>query len=377
MRLAICLFKFFRYGGLARDFLKIANVCISRGHSVTVFAMEWHGDIPHNFNVKILSARHLQNHLRTKIYIKKLETQLNQNTFDLVIGFNKMPKLDIYYAADPCYKEKTLGFARFFYRLGGRYRYYSYCEETVFSTNVNTVSLMLASSQIALFKKHYHTPDERLLLLPPGISKDKIAPKNATQIRADFRMAHAIATDEKMLLMIGSCFKTKGLDRTLKALALLPTKTQHKIKLFVVGEGNDTAFQKWIKRLNTPENVVFFGGQDDVSRFLLGADLLLQPSYRENTGTAIIEAIASELPVLVSDVCGYASHVRLSAAGKVLPSPFNSQQFADTITQMLVSPERTQWMRNARHYARTTDLYSMPEVAVDYIEQIAAQKNNR
>jgi hypothetical protein len=84
--------------------------------------------------------------------------------------------------------------------MGGRYKYYSYCEKTVFSEESNTVSLMISNVQVALFKKHYQTPDERMLLLPPGISRDRIAPDNANQIRTDFRVEHRIADDEKSLV---------------------------------------------------------------------------------------------------------------------------------------------------------------------------------
>ncbi len=233
---------------------------------------------------------------------------------------------------------------------------------------------MISNVQMELFEKYYQTPADRMLLLPPGISRDRIAPDNAAQIRADFRATHKISEDEKVLLMIGTAFKTKGLDRTLKAMALLPEVLQKKVKLFVVGEDEVSPFKKLARKLNVQENVTFFGGREDVPLFLLGADLLLQPSYRENTGTAIIEAIASGLPVLVSSVCGYAFHVERSGAGNVLPNPFNIQQFASAIEDMLLSSERKQWVKNAHDYAHTEDLYSMPERSVDYIEQIAKRK---
>lgn len=374
MRLAICLFKFFKYGGLARDFLNITNICVDRGYSVTVFAMEWHGETPKHFNIKLLPAKHWKNHIRTKIYIEKLEKELSFNKFDLVFGFNKIPNLDIYYAADSCYIERTLGCGRFLYRMGGRYKYYSYCEKTVFSKESKTVSLMISKIQMCLFKKHYQTPSQRMLLLPPGISKDRIAPSNAAHIRTNFRATYNISDDEKILLMVGTAFKTKGLDRTLKAMSLMPEKIKRKVKLFVVGEGNIKPFQKMAKKFGLQTNVTFFGGRDDVPLFLLGADLLLQPSYHESAGIAIIEAIVSGLPVLVSDVCGYAFHAELAKAGIVLPNPFNIQQFARNIEYMLMSPKRKQWIRNAYQYAQSEDLYSMPERAVDYVEQIAERK---
>lgn len=376
MNLAICLFKYFRYGGLARDFLNITNVCLERGHTVTVYAMEWHEDIPEYLTVNILEAKHWQNHSRTKIFINKLENELSRNNFDCVIGFNKMPGLDIYYAADVCYLDKAQGFSRILYRLGGRYKYYSFCEKSVFSIKSKTVSLMISKNQMKLFKKFYQTPDERMLLLPPGISKDRIATENSNEIRAKFRKDHSIADDDKILLMIGSGFKTKGLDRSLKAIALLTEPVKNKLNLFVVGEDNIKAFEKMAEKLSVAENVRFFGGRNDIPAFLLGADLLLQPSYRESAGAVIIEAIVSGLPVLASDICGYGFHVEQAGAGKLIPSPFSIYEFSKLIEEMLSSPERESWKSNGLKYARTEDLYSMPEQAVNYIEEIMARKKN-
>ena len=64
----------------------------------------------------------------------------------------------------------------------------------------------------------------------------------------------------------------------------------------------------------------FLGGRSDVPRFLLGADLLIHPAYHENTGTALLEALVAGLPVLVTDVCGYAHYIAEADAGRVLPS---------------------------------------------------------
>ena len=70
--------------------------------------------------------------------------------------------------------------------------------------------------------KYYGTPAERFHLLPPGISPDRRAPLNAEQIRADFRNEFGLTEDDLLLVQIGSGFKTKGLDRSLRALANLP-----------------------------------------------------------------------------------------------------------------------------------------------------------
>ncbi|MGR9073556.1 MAG: glycosyltransferase family 1 protein, partial [Gammaproteobacteria bacterium] len=147
MRLAFCLFKFFPYGGLARDFIRIAELCRRKGHSVTVYAMEWRGEVPEGFTVNVMPARHWSNHRRNKLFIDALLPRLEGEKFDLVIGFNKMPGLDVYYAADPCYMAKAMGRRRGLYRWGGRFKYYSYCEQAVFGKGSETVSLLISQNQ--------------------------------------------------------------------------------------------------------------------------------------------------------------------------------------------------------------------------------------
>ena len=66
LKLAFCLFAYRPFGGLQRDFFRIAQACAARGHVIDVFTMEWQGDIPDNFNVHVLPVRRLRNHARSK-----------------------------------------------------------------------------------------------------------------------------------------------------------------------------------------------------------------------------------------------------------------------------------------------------------------------
>src|SRR3989304_3774784 len=126
--------------------------------------------------------------------------------------------------------------------------------------------------------------------------------------------------------MVGSGFKTKGVDRSICALASLPEELKEKTRLFVIGRGNEGRFKRMAKRYGIGRHVRFLGGRNDVSRFMLGADILLHPSRSENTGMALIEAMASGIPILASDVCGYAHHVEKGKAGLLIPLPFRQER---------------------------------------------------
>jgi UDP-glucose:(heptosyl)LPS alpha-1,3-glucosyltransferase len=282
--------------------------------------------------------------------------------------------LDVYYAADPCYKAAMKERKSILYRTGPRYRTYAELEKAVFDRSSHTHILLIAPQEKAKFTQHYGTPEERFHSLPPGITEDRRLPENAQEIRTAVRREYRIAGDGFMLLMVGSGFETKGLDRSLAAVAALPEKLRCKTRLFVIGRGKTASFEKKARMLAIADRIVFLGGREDVPRFMLGADLLLHPARSENTGTVLIEAMAAGLPVLATDVCGYAFHVREAGAGELVPSPFRQQRFNELLYLMITSPERGAWKRKGIEYVERNDFFSMPVKAADIIEAIAVKK---
>ncbi|NJC89193.1 MAG: glycosyltransferase family 4 protein [Desulfuromonas sp.] len=376
MKLAFCLFYFFPYGGQQRDFLKIAEICRSRGHSIHVFVMDVQGEFPPEYEVIHLRPRGFSNHSRCLDFSRLVGRHLAARRFDAVIGFSKMPGLDVYYAADTCYREKVLATRPFIYRLSSRFRTYAAMERAVFAPEADTEILLIAEQEQAGFMRHYGTQAERFHLLPPGISRDRIAPANAGEIRRSLREELGLAEDELMLLTIGSAFKTKGVDRAMTALAALPSELRKRCRFFIVGQDKQAPFISLSRRLGIAAQVSFLGGRSDIPRFLLGADLLLHPAYLENTGTVLVEAIAAGLPVLATSVCGYAGHVVKAGAGLLIPAPFVQETMNDLLTRMLTSNERPVWRRNALAYASTADIFSLHEKAVEVIEAVARGRSS-
>lgn len=368
MRLAFCLFKYFPYGGLERDFLRIATLCQARGHDITVFTQAWQGDIPEGFKVNILPLRHWTNHGKAREFADQVLGRLHREEFDRVVGFNKMPGLDFYYAADPCYRQRMDSGYVGLNKLNPRYRAFATLEEAVFSVRSDTQILLLCAAHRDIFQQYYGTPSERFHQLPPGIARDRVAPVNAAEIRAAFRAEFGLAHDDQLLLHIGSGFKTKGLDRILPAMAALPTELGRKTRLIVLGQDDARSYLRMAKRLGLDERLSILGGRDDVPRFLLGADILLHPARSEVTGTVLLEAIAAGLPVLTTAVCGYAYHITDADAGRVVAHPFQQQELNEKLHEMLTSEDKHRWPMQALNYAKTIDLHGMPQRVVEIIE---------
>jgi UDP-glucose:(heptosyl)LPS alpha-1,3-glucosyltransferase len=365
--LAFCLFKYFPYGGLQRDFIRVALQCRDRGYLIRVYTLSWQGEIPEGFEVVIVPVTAVTNHKRYERYGVWVKEHLEGRPVGGVVGFNKMPGLDIYYAADSCYEEKAQTQRSQLYRAIPRYKHFSKFERAVFEPESHTRILMISEVQKPLFQKYYGTQLERFKLLPPGISRDRIAPANSEQLRQEFRDEFGIEEDQYLLLMVGSGFITKGLDRILLGMSSLPPEILKKTRLMAVGQDNPNAFLRMARRLNVERKVTILSGRDDIPRFLLGADLLVHPAYTENTGTVLLEALVAGLPVLATDVCGYAHYIRDANAGRLVPSPYDQTDFDKLLLEMLLSEERQEWQANGIKFGQFADIYSMPERAVDEI----------
>ena len=370
MQLAFALYKYFPFGGLQRDFLRIALACQARGHTIRVYVLEWSGEIPTGFEVVTVPVRALSNARRYEKFLAWMQQDLRQRPADRVVGFNKMPGLDVYFAADPCYEEKARSLRGPLYRLSGRYRHFAAFERAVFAPESHCRILMISSLQQPFFEKHYATPPERFHLLPPGISPDRRAPADAPEIRAAFRQEFGLDSDELLLLQLGSGFKTKGLDRSLKAVAALPEALRSRTRMIAIGQDDPAPFQRQAQGLGLAAQVSILPGRSDIPRFLLGADLLIHPAYNENTGTVLLEALVAGLPVLTTAVCGYAHYIEEAEAGCVIAEPFVQECLDTTLANMLSDREaRARWQVKALAFADTADIYSNAERAAELILQ--------
>ena len=372
MIVACCLFKYFPFGGLQRDFMRIAKAVEARGHHIRVYVHNWQGEKPQSFEIIHVPVSSMSNHGQGKQYFEWVQNHLKANPADVVVGFNKMPGLDVYYAADICYEEKVAqekkGLKGFLYRLTGRYRHFADFEKATFVRGKKTKLLMMAEKRIDEFKKHYNTEDERFILLPPGIGLDRKYSSLPSGTRERFREDNQIHSDQYLLLQVGSNFGLKGVDRSLQAIASLPEKVREKVVFMVVGEDDPTKFKELAKKLGIGGNVRFFAGRDDIPAIMAAADIFLHPAYHENAGIVILEALVSGLPIIVTKTCGYSIYVEDADCGVVVPDPYAQDVLNDALVKLLSDNDlMTRYSVNARHYADTQDLYSMPEKAADVI----------
>ena len=100
MQLAFCLFKYFEFGGIPRDFRDIALEAVRRGHRVRVYTLRWEGEAVPEFEVVMVPVKAFTNDLLYRRYNQWVLAHIREHPVDLVVGMNKMAGLDAYYAGE-------------------------------------------------------------------------------------------------------------------------------------------------------------------------------------------------------------------------------------------------------------------------------------
>lgn len=371
MKFSFLIYSYFPFGGQQRDFLRIANECTKRGHQVDVYAIRWQGEVPENLNLIKVPVKAQTRVKLYQRYTKWVAAALEQAEASTVVGFNKMPLLDVYFAADPCFAEKAETQRGFYYKLTSRFRHFYRYERAIFGSGSSTQVLYLSPQQREAFESHYPGCGGRLHELPPGIAVDRKVESRDLDLRQQFRQEFGISDKEFLLLQIGSGFKVKGVSRSLTAMASLPKSLLERTKFMLVGQDKSTAVDRLARRLGIAGKLSILPGRNDIPRFLAGADLLIHPAYVESAGYVLLEATIAGLPVLTTASCGYSFHIEKAKSGEVCANPFQQQELNEKIASMLTNLQTADWSDNGFNYGKQADLYSMPRAATDYIEKFA------
>ena len=377
MRIAFAIMKLFPGGGLQRDCVEIARYCRQRGHEVVIFtSFKDASDFADDLAVAVLPIRQSTNHRMLEDFARSFRWVASLQAFDLVVGFDKLTHLDVLYCADPSvYFRMTAERFRF---LIPRYRTYLALERATFEPERKTKVVMLSRKQLNEYRNVWHTPPERLSLLPPTISSARRHPEyRINGVRAALRTELGLMPRDWLWIAIGVQPHTKGLDRTMAALREFPMA-----KLLVIGLTETStraarAMAARARRLGLENRISFLGHREDIAEVMAAADLLVHPARRDTTGTVILEAVVNGLPVVTTSVCGYAEHVVAAEAGIVIDEPFRSRAFAAALSAAEDAARRSRWSASAEHYGAQSFLYDGRTRAAEMILSAAAERHRR
>jgi len=343
MRVALVLHRDFPTGGLQRDARAVAALLAARGHRPVLVARDGQGEPPAGVERRLVPVPPGSNHARDLAFGRAYRAAVVD--CDLVIGFDKLPGLDLYYAADVSYRATRGGWVRLLPRGRARRRLEAAC----FAPGSTTQILALTAAQRDLYAAAWGTPAERFTLLPPIRDPLYRPPGDAEAARIAARQRLGLTAEEPVALFVGRDATLKGFDRVLRALAAQGSRAP---RLIAVGDGTED-YRAAAARLGLDGRILWQGGPNDVRHCFLAADLLLHPARRDNTAKVVAEALGYGLAVIVSATCGYSPLVSASRAGLVLDGPFAQADLDAALGHALAPGRLARWRAHAAAAAPT------------------------
>ena len=170
---------------------------------------------------------------------------------------------------------------------------------------------------------------------------------NAIFAQQQLRHELGIPLSATVLLSVGEVNRNKNHQLCITALAQL-----HKTNLYYVicGSGNLLEKNKLLaKKLGVEKQVIFTGYRKDVAIFYHMADLFLFPSYREGLPVAVMEAMASGLPVVATRIRGSSDLVQ------------QGDLFEPTDVVGIAKAIETPQQSNAKHETAVFDIHKVME----------------
>ena len=169
------------------------------------------------------------------------------------------------------------------------------------------------------------------------------------------------------LVFVGRITRQKGLSYLLEALReLLHAGTP--VRLTIIGAGSDLdKLRHTVKDYEIESNVTFLGEipNERIADYLLAHDIFVLPSLYEGFGVAVVEAMATGLPVIVTR-CGGPEFIVDDTCGRICEPGSIESLTAAILELMSMSRERLLKMgTSARCKALAT--YNMEDIAREYI----------
>lgn len=192
-------------------------------------------------------------------------------------------------------------------------------------------------------------PESKVEVVTTGVSTGLYSPSADSIL-----WRYGITGEDKVVLFVGRLVENKGIIYLLKSFAKVNDLVTN-AKLVIVGSGElERDLKKLAEDLFIRDSVLFLGNlpQKIMPHIYSGADVfVLSTIYKEPFGIAAVEALASGVPVIASNIDGLKVIVEDGEVG-YLVSPRDVDAIANRITRILTNRNlRENLRRNARRRA--------------------------
>lgn len=172
-----------------------------------------------------------------------------------------------------------------------------------------------------------------------GVGIDTAAFSNFVLNKNEYRKTLNLDDQDFVCIVTGRLDKNKNIDVCLKAISKC---SNSRIHFLICGEGGERdSLKRLAQNLNIENQIHFLGYRKDIKELLAIADCFLFSSKREGLSRSIMEAMASGLPCIVSDIKGNVDLIENSKGGYLIK---NEDDYSIKINELYLDREKCKIM---------------------------------
>lgn len=160
--------------------------------------------------------------------------------------------------------------------------------------------------------------DDKIAVIPNAIDLARLDESHRS--REELRQSFGLTDADVLLLTVGNVIPYKGHSDLLDALELLDPAQRERVHLILAGRPGDLGEELVGRAREKSVNFRLLGPRSDVSDLLRASDLFVLPSHEEGMPNALIEALATGVPAIATDVGGIPEVLEHGALGALVPA---------------------------------------------------------
>jgi glycosyltransferase involved in cell wall biosynthesis len=205
---------------------------------------------------------------------------------------------------------------------------------------VGSYAAARAATAVVYLTEEYRAEVESRLKLPPGRGRAHVIPNGVDTDAYGTRLTRAEGPIR--LAMVSRLISIKDHTTLIEAVRILVFERNHRqLELHVAGDGPTRAdLEERVRAAGLAGSVTFVGllARPGVIALLQGADIYVHCTFGETMSNSILQAMASGLPVVASDVKGVSNLIRHGEDGLLVPVA-QAVPLADAIEQLIRAPD--------------------------------------
>lgn len=332
MKIAIVRKKYNPFGGAERYLHLLTDHLVRQGHEVHIFANRWPVDKGAGVlfhKVPMLGGLSL---LKTWSFAIAAWLALRRFNGGIILSNERLFSQDIFRVSDGVHKtwlQIRMRHASFIKKLSfiinplhWSVRFFDW-----YIFNRRSFGKIIAPSEFIkrdILQRYRSVREDDIRVIYNGVDLERFRPENKKLYREAVRRELGIASSARLLLFVGTGFERKGLRYTIEALRYLPTDTI----LAVIGKGRTGDYITLARQWNLLDRIRFLGPMEKVERYYAASDILVLPTLYEPLANAVLEALATGIPVVTSRNCGNAEVLMDGEDGGIINDPTDAQEIA-------------------------------------------------